>query len=122
MAFSEKCEVCGQEIDKSETLSVFQSFVEGGIIECKNCKTRYKSKYKTSFFDGLLPMNAAMVIGIIVVKILLEFVFGANFATSSFIGFLCVVMVAYRVFASYFMPLRKISKKDEGFFDIKDEF
>ncbi|TEY00902.1 hypothetical protein [Campylobacter sp. US33a] len=71
MAFTQKCEECGEEIDKTESLSIFQSFLEGGVVECKKCKMRYKSKYKTAVLDGMIPIFAVVVIMIVVVDLLL---------------------------------------------------
>lgn len=119
MAFTEKCVECGEEVDKSESLSVFQSFLDGGIIECKKCKTRYKSKYKTAVLDGLIPISIIAVIMIVVVDFLLSL---AGIRTIGVVMPTLVVLVVYRILGAYFMPLRKIGKKDEQFFDIKDEF
>lgn len=57
MAFTTKCEVCGENINKWETLSVWQSVINGGIIECKKCKARYKSKFKTAWCNGKLRLE-----------------------------------------------------------------
>ncbi|MBZ7935785.1 hypothetical protein H2279_03910 [Campylobacter sp. B0100352/1] len=119
MAFTQKCEECGEDINKTESLSIFQSFLEGGIIECKKCKTRYKSKYKTAVLDGMIPIFAIVVIAIMVVDLLLFFV---GVTLKGMIIPTLVLFVLYNILGTYLMPLKKIDKKDELFFDIKDEF
>ncbi|MDY4399623.1 hypothetical protein [Helicobacter bilis] len=63
MAFKIKCESCGGRIHKIwDTLSFYQSITDGGIVECKQCKARYKSKYQTSFFDGRVKLASSIII------------------------------------------------------------
>ena len=62
MAFTTKCEVCGEHINKFETLSVYQSVISGGIIECKHCKTRYKSKFKTTWCNGKVGLESIVAV------------------------------------------------------------
>lgn len=119
MAFTQKCEECGEEIDKTESLSIFQSFLEGGIVECKKCKTRYKSKYKTAVLDGMIPIAAIAVIIIVVADFLLLLV---GITLGNTILPTLVLLALYKILGTYFMPLKKIDKKDEQFFDIKDKF
>ncbi|TLD79708.1 hypothetical protein [Helicobacter trogontum] len=63
MAFKIKCESCGSTIHKVwDTLSFYQTITDGGIVECKQCKARYKSKYQTSFFDGRVKLASSIMI------------------------------------------------------------
>lgn len=63
MAFKIKCENCESAIHKVwDTLSFYQTITDSGIVECKKCKTRYKSKYKTSFFDGRVRLASSIMI------------------------------------------------------------
>lgn len=67
MAFSTKCEVCGENINKFNTLSVYQSVISGGIIECKHCKARYKSKFKTAWCNGKAGLENIVAVCVAVV-------------------------------------------------------
>lgn len=62
MSFKVKCENCDNALDKVfDALSIYRGIMSGGIVECKNCKARYKSKYKTSFFEGLVPLDIVVL-------------------------------------------------------------
>lgn len=74
MAFKIKCESCGGRIHKIwDTLSFYQSITDGGIVECKQCKARYKSKYQTSFFDGHVRLASSMLIILLIIFALNDF-------------------------------------------------
>ena len=115
MSFKVKCENCDNALDKVfDALSIYRGIMSGGIVECKNCKARYKSKYKTSFFEGLVPLD--IVVLPIYIWLLLYF---DDWAIS-----LIAYIVVYQCFSlggAYFMPLRRIDKSDEEFWDIKQK-
>lgn len=117
MGFHAKCEDCGNDMHKVwDTLSTWQSVMSGGIVECKHCKARYKSKYKTSFFDGLVPLDVVFV-PIFAVFFLVFWGEGLLFT----LVFSLIIYQACMHIGIYFMPLRKISKDDEEFWDIKQK-
>lgn len=72
MGFSTKCEACGENLNKFETLSVYQSVINGGIIECKKCKARYKSKFKTAWCNGVVGLESIVFLCAVVVAIAIE--------------------------------------------------
>lgn len=117
MGFHAKCEDCGNDMHKTwDTLSTWQSVMSGGIVECEHCKARYKSKYKTSFFDGLVPLDMVFVP--------VFAVFFLVFWDEGLLFMLVFPLIIYQAFVhigEYLIPLRKISKEDEEFWDIKQK-
>ncbi|RDU59973.1 hypothetical protein CQA53_11150 [Helicobacter didelphidarum] len=80
MALKVECENCGYKIHKVwDTLSIYQTITDGGIVECKNCKTRYKSKYKTSFFNGYVRLSSSIFFILFIIFMLNDFSFPFSF-------------------------------------------
>lgn len=121
MSFDFPCEVCGKEISKTnQKLSMWQNLADGGVIECKECKTRYKSQFNTSYFHGIIGFGS-LIVGVLCI---LWFILMMNYSSSidsvvlpavlAIVGFM-VIQVICGAFTTFFIPVRKMSADDENF-------
>ena len=123
MSFDFECEVCKKLVNKTPyKLSMSQHITNGGIIECKECKARYKSKFRTSFLYDTIGLGSVFVVALCILWIIYMMNYSKNVdsiilpAVLGIVGCM-VIQVVFGALMSFFTPVRKIGAGDK--IDIK---
>ena len=107
MLLYKKCEVCGNNINKLQSIWNLYLIGYGRVISCKNCNAKYKVSEITSFF---YMVSTDFIPILLFFLTMLNFFEKLGFSSDIALLFSIIVYNVFKLCILAIMPLRKIKE------------
>ena len=108
---TKKCEVCGNEINKLQKFRNIYLLQAGEILECENCKTKYKVNIFISILGNLYIWGGAWLFSLLFITIFVGNLNIVDFGLEVWLyAFIIHTIIEFIIMG--ILPLKKYNKKD----------
>ena len=107
MSLYKKCEVCGNNINKLQSIWNLYLIGYGRVISCKNCNAKYKANEIVSF---LYMVSTDFIPILLFFLIMLNFFEKLGFSSNVALLFSIIIYTIFKLFVLAIMPLHRIKE------------